>query len=1655
MYNEVSTLSSQLQQATQSLEASQNKVSSLQAAYDKVAVRLEEGTREKLELRQRLVEQEGAFASEMSTQQRLNNLMEQAKESAETRMAEVEEQWEAILEQHREKEDALRSEIFEGKQLHEDVEREKQELQMALDRLAESIGIETNNNGDMMSNDGVEISMRSSTPNRSFMSLSGAPTLMSPTAALASRVQKSGKSFTQVYAELARTQEELRRERLESHRIGGVLEQVMADLQERGPALVAQREECEQMSQDLQEMSATLAKACEERDACEREAKMKRLQSDASLRENRILNQQVADLGRQVRDLTREILLRDDPSAAARLEDDGSQVGPGDLASTSDTQMVISTELVTFRSLTELVTQNGRLLRVVRELGTKMEAEEQEYRVKLQQGENEAVAEARDLLSRLQDELRAEKTRLEGIKRERDMFRSMCAGGSGRNQVQVPSASGGVETNAAHLALTNQYSQLQSQFDVFRVETAKDTDRLKEEAYQARAEASKNALDAAKEKATRESIEERLMNAQQTHQMAKKELNELQRRFSSLQETLTKQEIASHSLSQEMTLARSREERLRNEVTNLSAEKRLHQQTAERLMEEKKSNTLEKANLSELLRNVQSMQAELERSSAEARRRLEAHSERLEEQCKEMRSRLAREEEGHRQTAMRREVETTDLKTRLDKANEELFKAREELAVATNSVEYLTTKSEELQRQVNFKEEKLAVYERRTLGGAINDDTTASGSIDREHQLQMEIADLKGELRGAQTDAEQARGHVEQFKAIAAANEEALTQLQAAYDQYRSTTDAAVAERTLELNSLRERIEVMGTELTSAQQEASTLRSEMEAQTSAWHMEKRTLEDAMTELGGVEDRARLAQSSAQEEVRRQVKLTQEAHGKYEAELVAHADDVKTMLAIKEELEAVRSQANEATRLMETAQSNLASSTDSWEAQKVIYEREHEEVNRVIVELRGQNEALHQHLEALQSQTNEMRQATNASTAEIGDSSFSQSGNEELHDVIKYLRREKKIVDLQVEVREQECARLRQSVEHMQRSLDETRMQLSKEREQGAGVSVTAKQHEELMEKINQLSILRESNTTLRDETERSLRKVQSLESQVEALTNELLPLREELRVKRVELEASENQLRLSQEDNKRWQGRTQNILQQYNRIDPEDLKKLQEKKEEAEREVEEQKRMLQIKVEEVEAARTEVQNKQGQFDRLRAQSIDRLKLVNEDKRKLTVEIEQLRANAQSTSHQTELTGLQTELESVQSEKRQLEAQVEALEAEKRDLTSRVAELEAQDKNVDEEQHGKGGSSSQEAIREAVEEAQRAWNEEKQSMEEKRQAIERREQMHLQKAKEFSAQRRAAEKERDDLKTQMAELEQSQVSATNQTSVEGGEEGDVVNQLRQRIAELESELEQANARLATLEVGTAGAAPDIAATLHEQHQTALKEQESRLSSLFTQQQKTAVEIAVNKAKAAAISEATASAGSSAEEIQAAVEAKEKELKAAFEEQLKARYEAGKEESSLRNKLMLKSKDNKIEKLTNELNVLKGITGPIVPTGPASEATAPVPVAPMTGAQRPLPLRPVAATAPRPVVSPIANAPAGRGGGPARGTGRPQGNVQKRKLEGGQTTSPASAAANTAASNGATEGGGLPKRPRPAGAQINIRGGANNRGGRGGH
>lgn len=146
----------------------------------------------------------------------------------------------------------------------------------------------------------------------------------------------------------------------------------------------------------------------------------------------------------------------------------------------------------------------------------------------------------------------------------------------------------------------------------------------------------------------------------------------------------------------------------------------------------------DRSHMSDLMRNLQAMHNELDRTGNEARQRLEENITRLNKELEATKDRLSQEIEAGRQIALRRDLESRELQDKIAKLTAEYHETREAYLNAKNSSERAVERSEALQRQVAAYEEKLAVYEGRR--GQSGD---GASSLSREQQLESQVADIR------------------------------------------------------------------------------------------------------------------------------------------------------------------------------------------------------------------------------------------------------------------------------------------------------------------------------------------------------------------------------------------------------------------------------------------------------------------------------------------------------------------------------------------------------------------------------------------------------------------------------------------------------------------------------------------------------------------------------------------------------------------------------------------------------------------------------------------------------------------------------------------------------------------------------------------------
>ena len=174
---------------------------------------------------------------------------------------------------------------------------------------------------------------------------------------------------------------------------------------------------------------------------------------------------------------------------------------------------------------------------------------------------------------------------------------------------------------------------------------------------------------------------------------------------------------------------------------------------------------------------------------------------------------------------------------------------------------------------------------------------------------------------------------------------------------------------------------------------------------------------------------------------------QEAHEKYERELLGHAEAVRAVSELKQKLTQVETFARNHQSAAETAQMNLTSSQASWEAQRETFTKELHDLKVRYEDLSTQNATLHKHLESVSAQATTIRQAADERvTLAEGFTEGAIAENDdalgELRSVVAYLRREKEIGDLQLDLSRQEGLRLRSQVDQLTKNIDEMRTRLT-------------------------------------------------------------------------------------------------------------------------------------------------------------------------------------------------------------------------------------------------------------------------------------------------------------------------------------------------------------------------------------------------------------------------------------------------------------------------------------------------------------------------------------------------------------------------------------------------------------------------------------
>ncbi len=1165
------------------VEALRRTESSLRNRLEELGQKADNSLLKIQQMQEAAARSEESFQANLETANRLAKLQENGAKSARDRAQDLQYALEQAKEDTADQLGRVSAELDTERSGKEAAERKVIELEVQVERLEADVAT---------LNDQASLP---GTPRRSVNG-SSAGTPRAGTANGSASRMKSGLSFTQLYAEYSTTKSELDTERRRNEKLSTTVDEMIQDLESRQPEMEELQADHERLQAEALEMSSLLDSVGKERDRALRESRKWEGQVEGLTREGEVLRQQLRDLSAQVKSLLLEVHARDEGlnalSTAEQLELERiarGEVEEDAVEGMTDTGRFISQHLTVFKNVQELQEQNAKLLRVTRELGDQMEGEEARAKQTQQAQEREELESLRSRVERYKDELKSMVTQSQSYVKERDMFRRMLSHrgqlpvgsdleamfGQSVNGQSVPGTPtpGGLGLNPSNSPNSKDmadYAKLlkdmQTHFDSYRQEAATDHTALKRQLDSISKKNSELQGENARCSSQLTLAHERYEMLQANYNMLKTENSELQKRSQLLAESAAKQDLRTQQVAEELVEVKGTVDRMRNENANLKAKDELNKNIEKRLSDDNEALRNERSRLNGLNSDLQNLQNERERSESETRRNLQNRVESLESELQNTKRKLGDEVEDGKKAALRREYDQQQNQNRVDDLVASLGSVREELIAAKTTRDHLQARVDELAIELRSAEERVQVLQPRPTPRGNNELPPAGDSgygqaedeISREQQLAIEVSELKRDLELSKGELENAQVQVEQYKQISQQSEERLQNFTETQEQYREEMDRMVEEKSAKIRDLEQRVSDISTELSRSNDELCNIRSEQSEKSREFEEQKTLLDTEIARLKDEDERHATAAHFHQEDLKAQAEIAQQAQQNYENELLKHAEAAKALQKVRTDYNQLRTEVAGLKTEAEAARASLSQNEESWAESKERYERELTELRSRREDVNNQNKLLHQQLENVSSQITALQQSRVPSAGDEDVQSSPATGLENLQEVIKYLRREKEIVDVQYELSIQDTKRIKQQLDYTQSQLDEARLKLDQERRAQSDKESNFMSHNKLMETINQLNLFRESSVTLRNEARIAQAQLAEKSKQVEELLEQVQPLQTKTRELENEKETQVGEMKLLQEDRDRWQQRTQSILQKYDRVDPAEMEALKE-----------------------------------------------------------------------------------------------------------------------------------------------------------------------------------------------------------------------------------------------------------------------------------------------------------------------------------------------------------------------------------------------------------------------------------------------------------------------------------------------------------------
>ncbi|XP_058095907.1 nuclear-pore anchor-like isoform X2 [Magnolia sinica] len=985
--------------------------------------------------------------------------------------------------------------------------------------------------------------------------------------ALAASLLRNGWSLAKMYGKYQEAVDALRHEQLERKHSQAILERVLYEIQEKAEVILDERAEHERMVEAYNLMNQKLQQSLSEHANFENTIRELKAMLRRQERDYDVAHKEILDLQKQV-----TVLLKECQDTQFRCGA-GNQVFPDDFPAAhvvevddeTEADKVISDRLLTFKDIEGLVEQNVQLRSLVRSLSNQNDQRDVELResfeMELQKRTDEASSKVAAVLKRSEEQGRMIESLHSSVAMYKRLYEEeLKTRASCHNSVEA-----NTEDGRKNLMLLFEDSQAATKKALEQaVERARS---LEEDLAKSRSEAISLRLERDKIAMEANFARERLDSFKMELEHQKNESNGILARNVEFSQLIVNYQRRLRESADSLNSSEERSRKLSMEVSVLKHERDILINSEKRASEEVRSLSERVHRLQATLGTIQSAEEVREDARAMERRKHDEYLKQVEREWAEAKKALQEERDHVRTLTLGKEEILKDAMRQVEELGKELADALR--AVAAAEARALTAEARCFDLEAKLKcSEKMIVGED---GGSDHSIRFANELIEDMQKAKEEMEKLKGE-------AQANKDHMLQYKEIAQVNEVALKQIESAHEKFKAEADKLKKSLEDEIHFLKGRVSELESDLVSKSTEVtSAVSGKEEALSSAFAEIDHLKEENSVKTSQIVE-LEIQISSLKEDLEKEHLRWRTSQSNYERQVILQSETIQELTKTSQALALLQDEASKLRKLVDTQKSENDILKETWAEEKSVLQKLKDEAERKYSEINEQNKMLHSRLEAMHIKSAEKeRNSVGISSSTYADS----HGDDDLQNVINYLRRSKEIAETEISLLKQEKLRLQSQLESALKASEAAQASLHAERTNSRAVLFTDEEFKSLKLQVTEMNLLRESNMQLREENKHNFEECQKfreiaqkakvetehLSSLLRETQIELDVCRKEIERKKIELEQLEQRISESLE-------RSKNVdLEEYNCM-KENFQQIQLKLREKEAEVEEAKKLV-------------------------------------------------------------------------------------------------------------------------------------------------------------------------------------------------------------------------------------------------------------------------------------------------------------------------------------------------------------------------------------------------------------------------------------------------------------------------------------------------